>query len=216
VSLLSTNVQIQNKDGRIYNVVTRGASILAGGTAEKVSESTERLFKHLKTLLERLKEQYEKSFGRGSWLGPDPARLNLSLLGDQCLLMTDTCNTARASRRLLAELVEKAVEETYDPTAWAALSKEQQQTKKSAPGADCWQHMRNICLDAMAAASNAHVKAKLEDSLEEFNAHQRIDPDMLSIIQAAYKQFHRGVLALAMFGLLPPPTCFTVAPAGTY
>jgi hypothetical protein len=214
VSLPSTNVQIQNKDGRRYNVVPRGASILAGGTAEKVSESVERLFKHLRTLLERLKEQYEKSFGRGSWPDPNPAHLNLSLLGNQCLLMTDTCNTARASRRRLAKLVEKAVEKTYDASFWAALSKEQQLTKMSALGADCRQHMRNIFLDAMAAASNAHVKTKLEDSLEEFSAHERIDPDMLSIIRAAYKQFHHGVSAPR----LPSRffTCYhpTNAPAG--
>lgn len=109
MSLLSTNVQIERTDGTRIDVVPRGASVLGGGTAEKVKQAIEKLFLHMRHRLERVKATYEKKQGAGSWTGPDPARLNLALLGDQCLLISDTCNTARLTRSLLEGAIAEAV-----------------------------------------------------------------------------------------------------------
>eukprot|EP00962_Isochrysis_galbana_P027724 scaffold8732_cov133-Isochrysis_galbana.AAC.8 len=56
VSLLSTNAQLEQADGSIVNVVPRGVAVLCGGTAEKAKESIERLFEHMRRLLELLRE----------------------------------------------------------------------------------------------------------------------------------------------------------------
>jgi hypothetical protein len=190
--LLSTNAQLEQADGSIINVVPRGAAVLCGGTAEKVKESIERLFEHMGRLLQLLRETYEKRFGRGSYPGPDPKRLGTDLLGEGCLLLTDTCNTARATRRCVQEMVAKAVEVKYGAEAWAALSSAERDSKALALNGGCWQHMRNIFLDAMTAIVNSHLKSALEDSLEEFSPHERMSPDCMQLIRAAHKQFHHG------------------------
>lgn len=193
--MLSTNIQIEEQNGKIVHVVPRGASVLSGGTAEKVKDSVERLFNHLRTKVEQLRKVYEHRFGHGSWPGPNPERIGLDLLGERCLLMTDTCNTAKLSRTLLEAAVTKAVEEKHGAAAWAAMSEDQRADKATALGGDCWQHMRNIMLDAGSAVANIFLKDALEDSLDEFSVHERISTDLMQLIRAAYKQFHHGKIA---------------------
>eukprot|EP00962_Isochrysis_galbana_P020740 scaffold6068_cov119-Isochrysis_galbana.AAC.24 len=65
-----------------------------------------------------------------------------------CLRAFPTCNTARATRRCVQEMVAKAVEMKYGAEAWAALSSAERDEKALALNGDCWQHMRNIFLDA--------------------------------------------------------------------
>ena len=57
---------------------------------------------------------------------------------------------------------------------------------------DCWQHLRNIVIEAMAKAGDAHVKEKLEDDLADFSSFERIEVDGSSVIRASFKQFHHG------------------------
>ena len=40
---------------------------------------------------------------------------------------------------------------------------------------DCWQHLRNIMIDAMAAKGDEIIKERLTDDLSEFHARERID-----------------------------------------
>ena len=52
------------------------------------------------------------------------------------------------------------------------------------------QHLRNIILDAMAAAGAAHLKEELADSLEAFSSYERMSTDAMQLVRAAYKEFH--------------------------
>ena len=38
---------------------------------------------------------------------------------------------------------------------------------------DCWQHLRNIIIDAMAQTGNDYIKTGLSDDLAEFSAFER-------------------------------------------
>jgi hypothetical protein len=57
---------------------------------------------------------------------------------------------------------------------------------------DCWQHLRNILIDSMAATGDALVKETLADDLAEFSKQERVEPDVSSVIRASFKQYHHG------------------------
>jgi hypothetical protein len=198
VSLLSTNVQIDNEDGDLANVVPRGASVLCGGTGEKVAEGIERLFTHLRRLVDELRAAYDKRWGSGSWRGPDSTRIGMNLLGDRCIIMSDTCTMARKTCRLVQDMVRVSVEAKMGAEAYAALSVQEKSEKAGALAGHCWQHMRNIFLDAMAAGANSYLETALEDWLEKFVPQERMSVGIMEIIRAAYKQFHHGAPTLAL------------------
>eukprot|EP00966_Prymnesium_polylepis_P237832 5500651-Prymnesium_polylepis.1 len=66
--------------------------------------------------------------GDGSWPFPDPSRLGYHQLGG-ALIMSDTCNAARAAKRLIMEMAATAIEEDMGPEAWAQLSTTEKEEK---------------------------------------------------------------------------------------
>ena len=124
---LSTNAQIQQADGSIVDVVLRGATLTDGGTAEKISASIEKkLFVHGRSLLTGWKAEHEKLFGDGSWAaagGADAASIGLHRLSENTLLMSDTCNGARATKRLLAAMAELEGQKKIGTEVWEKMSK---------------------------------------------------------------------------------------------
>eukprot|EP00966_Prymnesium_polylepis_P133928 3095592-Prymnesium_polylepis.1 len=99
----------------------RGATLTAGGTAEAIAWSLDKkIFSHARSLLYKWREQHEKMYGAGSWAaagGPDPESIGIHRLGEDTLLMSDTCNAARACKRLLAEAVVTACEKSPSRSA---------------------------------------------------------------------------------------------------
>ena len=75
--------------------------------------------------------------------------------------MSDTCNGARAAKRLVLQRIAAAVAADVGPEEWKKLSEEQQHKVARAYSGDCMQHLRNIFLDAMSAAASAHLKVAL-------------------------------------------------------
>ena len=57
---------------------------------------------------------------------------------------------------------------------------------------DCWQHLRNIIINAMAKAADSLVKEKLEGDLAEFSSFERMEVDGSSLIRSCFNQFHHG------------------------
>ena len=86
LGLLSTNTQIEPHDapGTSSDVVQRGATLTAGGTAEEISKSIEiKIFQHSRRLLDGWRQRHERRFGAGSWAvdgGPDSSQAR-TLLG---------------------------------------------------------------------------------------------------------------------------------------
>jgi hypothetical protein len=114
----------------------------------------------------------------------------------------------------------RAIEVEVGKDAWAKLSDEERDAKYKVYRGDCWQHLRNIIIQAMAVVSahcparfarcshfphtlsvdgpfsaqagDAFVKAKLEldGSLAEFSSFERVEVEGSSIIRSTYKYFN--------------------------
>ena len=184
----STNTQIETTDGEILDVVLRGAFVIPGGTAEQVSAAMEsKLFAHCRKLLRKWKEIYEKM--GGTWPFPDPTRLGYHQLGG-ALIMSDTCNAARAAKRLIMANAAAAIEADIGAEAWALFSEDQKAAKTRCYVGDCMQHLRNILLDSMTAAATKHLELELEESLDSFSSYARMSTDIMQLIRAVYKELH--------------------------
>ena len=95
---------------------------------------------------------------------------------------------------MLAQAIMRTIEEKVGSEAWEAMSAEERNKKYKVYRGDCWQHLRNIMIDAMAKTGNDYVKdiPAVSDSLEEFSKFERIEVEGASVIRAAFKQFHHG------------------------
>ena len=82
--------------------------------------------------------------------------------------MSDTCNAARCTKRLLGDAIMKTMQEKIGAEAWEAMSVEERNSKFRFYRADCWQHLRNIIIEAMSQAGTACLKDTLSESLEQF------------------------------------------------
>lgn len=106
----------------------RAAYCPAGGTAAKCVESIDmECFSRLRDMLRRWEAKFCEMFPAEEWTGPDPAQCGLHRLGGGEAIMSDTCTTARASKRLLAAHIAKEVEEQMGAETWQSLSAEDQE-----------------------------------------------------------------------------------------
>eukprot|EP00966_Prymnesium_polylepis_P189917 4400818-Prymnesium_polylepis.1 len=198
LGVLSTNAQIEPHDapGTSEDVVPRGACLIAGGKAHEVSAAIEKkIFQHGRVLLRRWKERHEKRNGTGSWArdgGPDPDALGLHRLTEHTTLVSDTCNAARAAKRMLADMCLGAAKEKMGEAEWEAMGEEERSSRVATYLGDCTGHLRNIVINAMAVAGSEYLTKELGDSLAEFSSFDRVTLDGMDWIRAAYKQFHGG------------------------
>ena len=82
----------------------RGVTLTTGGTAKEIAaDIDEKLFTHARRLLTLWKAEHERMHAEGSWEKAGmPAADNVGLhrLSENAVLMSDTCNAARATKRL--------------------------------------------------------------------------------------------------------------------
>lgn len=161
-STLTSNVTIEPVEGApLEDIVLRAAYCPTGGTAEKCVESIDKkCFSRLRTILRKWEAKFTEMFPEEVWTGPDPSRCALHRLGGGGAIMSDTCNTARASKRLLAELIAKEVEEHVSSEAWQEMSPDERKKITCTYQHDCWQHLRNIFLAEMSRAQVCHAPTK--------------------------------------------------------
>ena len=196
--LMSTNTQIEPHDapGTTADVVQRGATLTAGGTAEEICKSIdEKIFAHSRRLLAAWSGEHEVMFGKGSWVadgGPSPESIGLHRLSEETLLMSDTCNAARAAKRLLATAAEKASRLAIGDEAWAKMTEHEKERSCTCFIGDCHQHLRNIIINAMTIAATEHLKYVLEDDLREFTSFDRQSVEGMDLIRAVFKEMHKG------------------------
>jgi hypothetical protein len=172
----------------------RGATLTAGGTAKHISqEIDEKLFAHARRLLNLWKDEHERMHGEGSWAKADmPSADNVGLhrLSENAVLMSDTCNAARAAKRLIAEMAEEAGRKRIGTEAWEAMGEEARAAACTCHLGDCHDHMRNIIIKAMAEKATEYLKGHLADSLDEFSSFDRMSVDGMDLIRAACKELH--------------------------
>ena len=198
-AVFGCHFRITNKDGTIEDICLRGLSILpAGGTSAAILEHIEkRILGYSRRLLEKWQEKHEQKIGKGSWAAagmPSPENIGLHRLCEDTVLITDTCNGARCTKRMLMQAIMKVIEEKIGTEAWEAMSTEERNKKYKVFRCDCWQHLRNIIIDAMAHKADEIVKATpaVAECLELFSSFERVDVDGSSAIRACFKQFHHG------------------------
>jgi len=137
IGLLSTNTQIEPHDapGTSIDVVMRGVTVSSSGKAAHLAAAIEKdIFSHGRTLLTGWSAQHEKMFGGGSWAaagGPAPDSIGLHRLSKHAVLVSDTCNGARATKRLVAAQAEAAGREKLgiSPEVWEAMSEAEREAK---------------------------------------------------------------------------------------
>lgn len=154
VSSLTSNLQIEPEEGSpLEEVILRAAYCPMGGTADLVVQSIDsRCLSRLRDLLRRWKSTFETMFPHEAWTGPDASLCSLHRLGGGGALVSDTCNTARKTRELLAALIAEQVQLHLGADVWSEMSEAEQQHAVRTHHVDCWQHLRNIFLAEMSAA----------------------------------------------------------------
>ena len=198
LGLLSSNAQIEPHDapGTSVDVVMRGATLTAGGTAEAIAWAIDKkVFAHARRLLQGWRDEHEKRYGVGSWLaagGPAPGSIGINRLTEQTVLMSDTCNAARACKRLIKEAAMAALRAEVGEAVWDAMSESERAERGKVYIGECQQHLRNIVINAMSNAATEHLKDELRDSLSEFSAYDRMSVDCNDLIRAIFKELHAG------------------------
>ena len=195
-SVLSTNIQILRRDGKVVDVVMRGAFLIPGGTAEQVTAAVDqKLMAHGRRLLQGWKVEHEALHGEGSWQrdgGASPEGIGLHRLSEHTLLMSDTCNAARCAKRLLGTMAIDAVIEKIGKEAWEAMSTEERGEKVGNHQGNCYQHLRNILIGALGQGATDHLKDAMEDSLAEFSSFDRMSTDAMDLIRAIFLHLQRA------------------------
>ena len=133
-SVFGCNFQVEHADGTIEDICLRGLSILPeGGTSAKVLAHIEkRILSYSRRILTEFMDAYEKANGKGSWAadgGPDPENIGLHRLCEDTVLMTDTCNGARCTKRMLAQAIMATIEEKVGAAKWEAMTADERNAK---------------------------------------------------------------------------------------
>lgn len=155
--VLTSNVQIQDTaEGEVSDLVLKAAYLATrGGTAEAIVGQIEDFcFARLRELLRLWKAQHARMYPGVQWTGPDPQLCSLHRLAGGGALMSDTCNAARKTKRLLADLIGKQAEAAFKvehgDEAWEQFTNEQHGNELKVYQLDCHQHLRNIMLGHMS------------------------------------------------------------------
>ena len=197
LGIFSTNLQIEPRSapGTSIDIIPRGATLTAGGTAEAIASDIDvKIFSHCRRMINLFKQAYEKRQGIGSWKRdglPDPDCVGIHMLASSgALVMSDTCNAARACKRLVATAAETAARERIGEAAWTAMTEPQRALSCKCFLGDCNDHMRNIIVKGMASAATEYLKQLLGDSLSEFSAYDRMSADVMDLLRGACKELH--------------------------
>ena len=120
----SFQIERHDKPGVIENVVPRGASLMAGATAEKTVEHIKtQIFEHGQVVLTNVQRASRARMGRRQlWAedgGPSPDSIGMHRLSEHVLIMGDSCATMRKTQRLLVTMAEAAGRERIGEAQWA-------------------------------------------------------------------------------------------------
>ena len=97
---------------------------------------------------------------------PSDNNIDISKMGYGGAITTDTCNSARKTRRILVERIDGAVHEM-----------------------DCMHHLRNVWLGGVEKALTSHLNVFFKDSLDNIDKNLRVSASMSALIRAFDKEF---------------------------
>ena len=125
-------------DNQLDPVVVSSCIFLEDETSEKQTDGILEKLNLLKIRLRRLREVVEERFPNKIHLLPSDNDIDVSKMGYGGAITTDTCNSARKTRRILVERIDGAVHEM-----------------------DCMHHLRNVWLGGVEKALTSHLNVFL-------------------------------------------------------
>jgi hypothetical protein len=109
---------------------------------------------------------------------PQSQALTLAKLANDGMVSTDTCNTARKTRRLLCEAIRTvAIKQGFREESINVMEN------------DCWNHKRNVWFGAVIKELSSHSDEVLKDNLSEIHPILRVTTDPSNIFRAIEKFF---------------------------
>ena len=129
-AVFSCHFVIEHDDGAREDICLRGLTIMPeGGTSKAVLNHIEKeILSYSRRILSEWMKDYEKhNGGAGSWAaagGPSPENIGVHRLCEDTVLMTDTCNGARCTKRMLAASIMATIEEKVGKEAWEKMTTE--------------------------------------------------------------------------------------------
>lgn len=150
VPVITSNVQVQDTPGaQTEDVVLKAAYISTkGGTSVAVaSEIEDKCFARLRELLRLWRNCHDSMFPDAQWTGPDSSNSSLHRLAGGGALISDTCNAARKTRRLLTEMIQNQAEAVLRDAhggqeAWASFTEDERAELLRVYVLDCHHHLR--------------------------------------------------------------------------
>ena len=109
---------------------------------------------------------------------PPASAMNIGKLGYDGAVTSDTCNSARKTRRLLVDQITDA-----------ALVLSDEPSNINVLEVDCWNHLRHVWLGGMMKTMSSFLKEKLQDELEIIDSRLRVTPNIDMILRAVDKEF---------------------------
>ena len=100
---------------------------------------------------------------------PTPNGIDIAKLANSGALSSDTCNSARKTRRILVELIENQDGIVHE--------------------VDCVQNLRCVWFNGASKAVSTFLTTYLEDSLKEISSFLRVNPYLAQVIRAYHKYF---------------------------
>ena len=189
-------VRIEDDEGQIEVVYIETGGYLVGATAAEVSAHIEKTLERGQSYIDALREELGEDAEEHVPL--EKGGVNLSKLRS---LMHDTCNTANATAREIALLVEKEGRELYGDKAWESMPEEERCVLDFL----CGNHTLGLPVDAFNRRFEDWIEAELGEAFAaaagESGGRARLEKSGTVLLRSIFKLIHRGWGAYEKVGL---------------
>ena len=163
------------------NVALSSEIFAADGMAESGVTSIQSMFSEGRDLLNNWRDMTRRMLPyRQDLLDKlsDPMKLTLARFSENGWLMTDTCNTAQKSRKLLRKVIEAEAKDN-------GMTEDEINIYE----ADCWHHLRNMWIWGVVLKLGQHLADVLRNDLEAIPSMLCIATDVTNLVRATEKYF---------------------------
>ena len=164
------------EDNVLKNIVLSSSIVLVGESSEQQYDAISAMIGRGAKRLERWKEVLSKNYPSYQHDIPTIVDMNIGKLGNGGTVNSDTCNTARKTRRIIVEKINDAAGEMNI-------------SETNVLEVDCWNHLRNVWLGGMTKALSNHLRNILINDLDCIDTRLRVSTNFETILRAVDKEF---------------------------
>jgi hypothetical protein len=158
-------ILIGNTPESVYPIIVSLCVVMEDETSEMQVEGVAAKVNSLKNRLQRLLEVVQRDYPDLIGTLPSPDGINIQKLGENGLIMTDSCNAAQKARRLMQHMIQGTT---------VAI--------------DCHHHLQNVWIKALEKAISSSLRDILYDCLEKI-PHELRATCVFSAIAWAWDKF---------------------------